>query len=450
MATKKKGGSVPEMMNEGQKNMLEWLKSNPPTAEIIEELPTLRGLAGLNVGGDAGFERDHETGFHKGVILQGFDLLPPDVQELFKKTQAATEYLYNFAVEQTAQEMTTKDSGNSYINNNPVVKSLVKRERGDVFLGADPETGEALIFTLYDGFLDPLEADILECILKFKVDGQTTKSGKTCCTLSQLYREQRQGAGTTRPTKEQRDTLLQQLKEMAREERKVDWGLSSPVQLARMFPELAGIDQETERVRLRLVSFDEFYGKINGKKDWLLVFDDTPFMNRFAEMLRTYEPVPKELKAIKYIRYDLQYKKGGKIASKSFTSNEERRDFCKRRGIKGDDIVTHDDVLTTYYMTDQRIAIRYTIFLFVFSYLRARTAGKNHSPKLPYATIWERCHCNVNTSQQLKQNKDIVRIIFNHLERCGLIKWKEYYNVGSKKADGVEISIPKALKEGGA
>ena len=337
----------------------------------------------------------------------------------------------------------TKDSGNNYINDSPVVKALLKREKGDVWLGTNEETGETAIFSIIDGYITPYEKEIAESISKFKLDGQVTSKGKVYCTLGQLYRAMRHGAGTTRPTPDQREALLTAVKEMAKEERKIAFELSEYLEIWGGF--------ETDGGRLRIVSFDEFRGRIRGQKDWLLVFDETPIICAISERLRMGEVIPQSVKAIQQRRFLLEYKtptpKGNETTRRSFATNEERRAYCRRKGIGKDDIVSFSEELQPYALTEQRIAIRSTVFSFVFSYLRARTQGKPHSNKLPYSAIWERCDADVGTRQQLKQHREIVAVIFDHLQREGVItSWSEYLNTGSRKADGVQISVAKAIE----
>ena len=370
--------------------------------------------------------------------------LPQDEETLLKAKQ-----IYQ---QRGLEVFEQRDSGNNYINNSPVLKRLERGGTGDIWLGDNPETGEPLVLTVYNGFLDPFEADITECICKFKNDGQVTKTGKPWCTRSQLYRALRHGAGTTRPTRAQLDSLFERVRDMSREERKIDFGLSDYVELGKMFPELSTIDMKTKRARLRIVSFDEFHGKIRGQEDWVIVFDNTPFLGRLAEYLRTGEIVPQEVKAVQYTRYYLEYKDGDTVKKKFFTCNEDRQKFCKRNGITGKNIIDHYEQTQPYTLTDQRIAIRHVLLSFVFSYMRARLKGKNHSNKLPYADIWQRCNVAVGTTMQHQRAKETVRIILDHLVNTipELSRWTEYYNNGSRRADGVQISVSAAITEGGS
>lgn len=90
---------APEMIEEGQRNLLKWLQSDPDPAEVKKDLPMLERITGLHVDGNAGFERNPETGHHNGAILAGFESLEPETQEKLRKIHEANEYLYKLALE---------------------------------------------------------------------------------------------------------------------------------------------------------------------------------------------------------------------------------------------------------------------------------------------------------------------------------------------------------------
>ena len=155
--------AAPEMMNDGQRSILEWLQSNPPTAEVLEELEGLRQIAGLKLDGNAGFERDPKTGLHGGPFLAGFETLPPEIQEQWKKTQAANEYLYNLALASIGTAFEYRDNGLNVVDESLFTKKLLERtKREKLVIGQNPETGETAILTIIDGYLDPYEKEILE------------------------------------------------------------------------------------------------------------------------------------------------------------------------------------------------------------------------------------------------------------------------------------------------
>lgn len=436
MPRKKKTGNVPEMTNEGQKNMLEWLQGNPPAEELFDTVKALQALTGLNVDGDAGFDRDPETGRHKGVILQGFDLLPPDVQEQLKKIQAANEYLYNFAVETAVGRFITKDSGTNVINASPVTLALMKSTKGEINLGVNPQTGEAAIFTILGGYITPYEKEIIECISKFKIDGQLTDNGKIWFTVGQLYRAMRHGAGTQSPTKEQRAEIMAALTELSEPDRKLTFKLNDYLKVWGGF--------ETNGGRLRIIGFDELFGKIRGQEDILIILDDTPIICAVAENLNMWEPITQEIKSVKQLRYTISYLDDGKQKKRSFDSNEKRRKFCSTNGIKAADIIDHAETVVPWPLSTNRISLRSALLTFVYGYIRARAAGSNHSDKMPYAMLFERCGIGTHRQQQSNARDDIA-VIMNHLVNTvdDLQAWGLYQNktTTGDNYDGVIIFL---------
>lgn len=445
MPRKKKsdtGRDVSEMMNEGQKNTLEWLQSNPPADEILQAVETLRAIAGFNINSDAGFERNPQTGRHNGVILQGFDLLPPDVQEQLTKLQEANEYLYNFAVETAIGKFTTNDSGLNVINASQVTVNLMRGQKGDIRLGTNPETGEAAIFTILNGYITPYEKEIIECVSKFKIDGQLTETGKIWFTVGQLYRAMRHGAGTQSPTKQQRDELMAALTELSNPDRKLTFKLNDYLKVWGGF--------ETNGGRLRIIGFDELFGKIRGQEDILIILDDTPIICAVAENLNMWEPITQGIKSIKQLRYKITYLSDGKTKKRSFDSNEKRRKFCKDKGIKAADIIEHCESVEPWALSTNRIALRSVLLTFVYGYIRARAAGSNHSDKMPYEMIFDRCNVGEHRQQQNNAREDIA-VIMNHLTNTvdELQAWGLYQNkaTSGNNYDGVIIFLQRPEKD---
>lgn len=425
-----KAKQPPEMMNEGQRNLLKWLQSEPTAEEILTDLPTLRSLSALNIDGD--------------IVIQGFDLLPEETQAQLLKEVEATRYLYNLALETITGKLQQRDSGLAFVNNSPVVKNLIKRERGEITLGKNEETGELAIFTLLDGYLTPYEREGLECIAKFWLDGQVTKDGNIWHTVGQLYRAMRHGANTQSPTKEQRDAIMEMLNGL---ERKVTFKLNDYLKVWGGF--------ETNGGRVPLLSFSEFFGKIRGQEDLLVVHSNISIVTLLAKNLQMYERPKQELKAIKQTRYTLELKEplqiGGKpVKKRSFDSNEARVKFCKKHNITREQIADYGEVAKPWALSENRIALRAVLQDFVYSYIRARAARppKPHSNKLPFSAIFERC--SMTHHETIKRAKADIAIILDHFIACGelpeLKGWALYTNKNSDTPDGIEIYIE--LSEG--
>lgn len=348
-----------------------------------------------------------------------------------------------------------RDNGLNYHNRSPIIQAMSRRETGKIWLGTNPDTGEELIFDLIQGYLTPNEIELTEDIAKFKLDGQVTKNGQIYCTRGQLYRAARRGAGTTRPTKAQLEEIDRALTELKQPSREMAFELSEYLKIYGGFGEFEGNYFDG----VQPLSYYRIKGKIRGQTEYLYVFYDTPILSLISGMVQDRllwgEQIAQEIKAIQQYRYTLELKeplqiKGKNVKKRSFTSNEARRAFCKKHGITAAMIADYGEKKQPYSLTSQRIAMRQVIFSKVFAYYRTREAGGNYSPLIPYAQIWERCDLDVGTRQQLKQNIEVVHVILTHLTKCGVIAgWKEYTNKGSRKPDGVQISIAKAI-EGGA
>lgn len=335
----------------------------------------------------------------------------------------------------------TQDSGNNIINQSPATKALVNRETGEIFLGKNPESGEPALLQLISGYITPYEKELLECISKFKWDGQITERGKIWFTLGQLYRALRHGAGTTSPQKSQKEALLNSLVELERPERKLAFKLNDYLKVWGGFEANSG--------RLRVISFDELYGKIQGQEDILIILDSTPFVNAVAENLKMYEVVDQEVKAIQQIRYTLTPKEplhinGKTVKKKSFKSKEEMYQFCIENSLNTDEL-SFKETYKPFNLTESRIAMRAVILDFVYRYIRSRAVGRPYSNKLPYKDIFSKCNVNTEFRATVNRAKADIAVILDHLTACEslpeLKSWREYTNKHSKRADGIEIFL---------
>lgn len=446
-----KGGydrqNVPEM-DADEKSWIEWLKTNPSPEEIIEFVKELDQVLRISKGYLA-LERLAESEECKRAV----ERLPADAQEAFKalcegeesiiRHHKANEYLYNFAIKTAAGSFQTHDSGQNVINDSPVLKNMLAgSKRAEIVLGTNPETGEAAIFTLLSGYITPYEKEIIECVSKFKLDGQLTDKGKIWFTVGQLYRAMRHGKGTQSPTPEQRAAIMETLTELSKPERKLTFKLNDYLKTWGGF--------ETNGGRVRLIGFDELFGRVQGQEDILIILDDTPVICAVAENLHMWEPIPQEVKAIQQARYTLEYKEGDKIIKRSFATNEARLKYCKKNGITGAAIEAHGIRAKPWALSENRIALRSVLLTFVYGYIRARSAGRNHSNKLSYEQIFTRCGVSENREAQKRARADIA-VILNHFVKKvdGLRCWTEYTNRGNTKPDGIQISIGDQITEGG-
>lgn len=301
-----------------------------------------------------------------------------------------------------------QDSGLAIINDSPVVKKMLRPEAEKN--KAEPvilSHRENAVFTLMEGYIKPEEKAILEAIAKHKLDGQIDQKGRIFCTVGQIYRALRGGVKKS-PTQAQKIEMMEQLKEMAKDERKMQFEMSEYL--------LHWGDFESNGGRLGLIHYDEFFGRIKGQKETLIVFYETPFLNMIAENLKMQAIVNQEIKAIKY--------------------------------------TAKDGTIKNYPLSTKRIALREVIFTFVFSYIRARTKTATspatpHSNQLPYKKIFELC--NISDRKDISRQKEAIWTIFEHLKSKGIIaEWKEYSNLTSNgKPDGIQIKVSKEVLQRG-
>ena len=333
---------------------------------------------------------------------------------------------------------TASDSGLAFYNDSPVIKKMMRpiaasKEREDISLSKKADA----TFTLLEGWLDPYEVAIIEEISKFKMlENQSTASGKTFCTVGQLYRALR-GGGEQSPTKAQRENIMQDLQQMSENNRKFTFKINDYVKIWGGF--------ETNGGRVRILSYDEFFGKIRGQEETLIVFDDTAILNLVSERLKMYEVIPQELKAIQEKYYTLTLESGEVIQGNSRKIKQE----IKKRGLSDSDILEEEFVYKKMSLSRSRIAIRTQLLKFVFGYLRARTANANCSNQLRYETIFQNCNINESSRETVRRAKEDIKTMLEYFQLKSVISsWQEYTNRGSKKPDGIQISISQALIEG--
>ena len=293
--------------------------------------------------------------------------------------------------------MKAKDSGQNYMNSSPVVREMLKRENNDngkeIYLGTSPITGEEAIFSLIDGYITPYEKEIIECITKFRRDGQVTQEGRIYFTLGQLYRAMRHGAGTSRPTEPQKKSLAESMEALKRD---IVFKINEPLKVWGGFSATGGA--------YPIISFAKLDGTINGNREILyLISNDLNIVNDISERLFMGQTVSQEVKAI------------------------------KKRG-------------RAWNLTAGRIAIRQTLQDFVFNYIRARRMGKNFSPQMPYETIFAACDIGSHR-QTIARAKEDIATILDHWQSMGIITWSEYMRAGSTKPDGVEIRAGDGVLE---
>lgn len=332
------------------------------------------------------------------------------------------------------------DSGRSYILDNPVIKKITRnkdesKEKIESILLSKRENA---MMTIIDGYLTPYEKEILETIMKYKQDGQVTQNGKIFCTVGQIYRGVR-GGGEQSPTKYQKEDILNDLRQLEANNRKISFQLANAQKIFEEF--------EMEGGRLRILSFDEFWGKIRGQNETLIVFDDTPLLMMISEKLGMFESVSQDIKRIQEEYWTLTLDNGNIIKGNTI----ECQKHLIKQGLSKKNIIKSDKVLKNMPLSKKRIALRNVIISFVWSYMRARSAEvpKSHSNKINFADLFNKCQIG-NTWQEKERARFTTYLIFDHLKRHEVIKsWTEYYNSGSKQSSGIQFFMDNQTLIGG-
>ena len=369
-----------------------------------------------------------------------------DFMEYMRQDQQKFEAVASEYVVESVASTPYKDSGLAIVNNTMLAKRLMQPERtgAEMQLGKNKQTGAEAILTLVNGYITPYEKEIFEAIAKFKLEGRVTSHNAIYFTVSDLYRALRHGAGTARPTLEQRQNLLSALDELTRPERRIEIKLNRYLK--------TWLDFETNGGKFPLIkSYIELYGRNRGQEtDELIFLDETPIINAFAERLNQWEEIGQEVKAIQQRKYMLELKEpmliGGKqVKKRSFATNEDRRKFCKANGIKMADIKTHSEAMRPWTLNEQRISLRAVLIDFVYTYIRSRTAGAPCSNRKPYADILKCAGIDAEHRETRKRAIADIGVILDHLRETvpELKGWTEYTNKGSKKPDGIKITMAK-------
>lgn len=318
------------------------------------------------------------------------------------------------------------------MNDSPVTKGLLKAADGKPY---KPKTfalsrrtdGEPATVRLLEGYINGYELGILNCIAKFKHEGRITESGKIYFTLGQLYRALRHGDDQS-PTNEQKQELLERLREMSEDRRKINFAIDGNRPLFEEFEIFGG--------RVRIVSFDELFGrKINGQEvDVFIICDNTPVLCKMAEEFKVQEIIPQDLKSIKEKLYKVTLSNGETMTGNSRKVKEitaknkvEKVEFEKYRKWK---------------MSENRIALREVVFSFVWQCRRAVYGKKLVSFQKNYADIFSDPSIGVKTNKDRARRIEDIADIMDYLKEKNIIlDWQEYSNAGSSRMDGIKIFL---------
>lgn len=309
------------------------------------------------------------------------------------------------------KNLAAKTSDNNFISVDPLSRALVKRSQQglqetqetaqQIFICNDEETGEPQYINVLAGYITPYEKEILENIVKFKNDNQVDRFGQIYFSVGQLYSAMRHGEATERPNAEQFEELKNALISFGR---MIVFEMNDSL---RCWKRLENVPNG-EHIVCQLMHLYGIKDKIQGHKTWVFRVAEQHSLDFFDILLQNQykcgQIVPQEVKAIQ---------KNGK----------------------------------RWQLTISRIEIRQILEDFVFSYRRARALGAELSNKLTYKSVYELC--NITSRAQQQRTREAIKVILNDWKNKGYIKnWKEYKNKCSRTADGVQISVYKALTKG--
>ena len=369
--------------------------------------------------------------------------------------KADTSDSASFEAENNRQERLTKyelfDSGFGFVNLSPISAALVKGDKRELLLSNIGDETEEFKFTLVNGYLEPYEKNIIDCIGKFKFDGQLTENGDIYFTLGQLYRALRQGTGTVSPLKRQKEALLNKLYELSSSERNITFQVNDSLKAFCGF--------KSNVMCLPLIDFVTTNNRAKGKTDIIIIIKRALFMNDIAERLGMRELLEQKVMAVQDGHYTFTLLQPLKIDGREkryfkFLDQNSRRVFCVEHGITGRNIESHCSKLKAWTLNESRIALRSVIIDFLLRYARTRRAGRNYSNKLPYKEIFRLCGISTKNRMEVRRAKNSIAVILSHLEGSGglsmLKSWREYSNKGSKKPDGIEIFtfVPESFEVG--
>ena len=256
-----------QMMNEGQKNMLEWLQTQPDAEEVKKMLPFLRMMCGE---------------------LESADSLPAEIIEAFQKEQAASLELRAMALD-IVSKSAAKDSGRSVTDQSLLTKMLLKKEdTGIVTLGTKDgieKQGRAQI----SGRLTLIEYNILRSILSYQFDNEVEKGGGITVSASQLYNKMRRGKGSRKVNKSQQAEIHNYMLGL---ERRIQIWLNDPASA------WLGINEE-RRKNMRILHFDYDEGVINGQRtEYYYTIYNVGLLHEIAYRAGQLERIPQEVLAI--------------------------------------------------------------------------------------------------------------------------------------------------------
>lgn len=251
------------MMNEGQKNALEWLQSGNATPEEIRRLmPLLKMMCA---------DTDAES-----------------LTEEAQQEQAASLAIKAKALELLSSS-SVKDSGQSVTDQSLLTKMLLRKEDTGLVTMGNKDGIEKQGRAQISGRLTLIEYNILRSILSYQFDNGAERGGEITVTASQLYNKMRRGAGSGKVNKSQQIEIHNTMIGL---ERRIQIWLNDPASA------WLGMGEE-RRKNMRILHFDYDEGIINGQRaEFYYTIYNVGLLHEIAYRAGQLERIPQAVLAI--------------------------------------------------------------------------------------------------------------------------------------------------------
>ena len=241
-----------EIMAEGQRNVLEWLKTEASPEEIKEIMPFLKGNCEAS-------------------------------------ESAADMELKTAALERLAT-CAAKDSGQSVTDQSLLTKMLMKTaDTGALTIGSRNGIEKQGRAQIEGGRLTLIEYNILRSIVSYQLDNEAMTEREITLTASQIYRKMRRGKGSGKVNKSQQEKIHAAMLGL---DRWVSYWLNDDAR------EWLNIDEKRLRHR-KLLQFGFDEGFINGQRtEFYYTIYNVGLLQEIAYKAGQLERIPQEVLAI--------------------------------------------------------------------------------------------------------------------------------------------------------
>lgn len=255
------------MMNEGQRNMYEFLRNNPTPEAVRDVLPFIENMC---------------------AELGNKDKLPQYIVDAWEKEHKASIELREMALKILTSSTAAKDSGRSVTDQSLLTKMLLKKEDTGVVVLGNKDGIEKKARAHTNGRLTLMEYNILRSILSYQLDNNVEKGGEIIVSASQLYNKMRRGAGSGKVNKSQQTEIH---KIMLGLERRIDIWLSEPTG--------AWLGLDALKMSPNILVFTPAEGYINGQRtEYYYTIYNVGLLHEIAYRAGQIERIPQKVLAI--------------------------------------------------------------------------------------------------------------------------------------------------------